>query len=212
MRAVFANISQPATWAVADLQSSTVAEILADGVHHEIGLLAADAWSGPAVSRRMFYQGLLGQLQQATAAGVAIASIVTNHADPTEPLDLLSKHGIRALRTARPVRRAWSLATVVAKPVALRFGIWKVPTAVDFVRDGARAARAALRRAARYGETVVVCGDVQSIAPGALDRLLRSSVQFAAAGRLQILTLSAAADALARRRQMTPAQSILRAA
>jgi hypothetical protein len=89
--------------------------------------------------------------------------------------------------------------------------------AVDVEQDGLRGARVAIRKAAARGETAVIRIGTAAIASGAIpistvERLAQAATQLVRQGRLQLQTLTATANSLARRRQMSPAQSILRAA
>jgi hypothetical protein len=131
-------------------------------------------------------------------------------------LDLLGKHQIAAVRTLQPARRGWSLATTATQPTPHRYGVMQMP-AVDVEQDGLRGARVAIRKAAARGETAVIRIGTAAIASGAIpistvERLAQAATQLVRQGRLQLQTLTATANSLARRRQMSPAQSILRAA
>jgi hypothetical protein len=215
VRSIFANHRVAATWAFADLSSPLVAE-LRDDAGHEISLLAQPSWSGSHAPRSAFHQGFSSQMQRAAVAGICLSSIAVEHAAAPEHLDLLGKLGIGAVRTTRPAVRRWPLTMLLsaetAKPVALRYGVWQMPTTVEVARQGSRAARAAMLRATARSESVVLVIDAQHVPLSTVERLVQAAAHLAGKGRLEIHTLTSAADCLARRRRMTPAQSILRAA
>ena len=212
LRPLLGQHAIPVTWALDDLSTPLAAVVLDERDTHEVALRADAEWSSADATRRTFYRGFQDRVQQASVAQVSYSSIVSPYAQSPGHLDLLGKFGIDAVQTSPEPRGRWNLKSPVIEPEALRFGLWQVPVAVDICRDGVRAARSAIRRATKSGATVVIRIDAGQVEARAVEGLVRVAAQAASSGRLQAQTLAASVARLARRRQTTPSQSILRAA
>ena len=214
----------PATWFLAGPGASVLrSQIVTAKVQHEIGLLVSENCQSQR-ARLEFSRHLDRRLLAARAAGVEISSLATREAKRIGHLDLLVKHGIRAVRQGdgRPDgniagRLGWSAVST------LRFGISSLPAtllAFDAPRwpswakgweDRRQIASAAARR--QYCHLTL---DIHSLAKSRARRRLQSTLRVAARHfhnpECRVETFSSLAASMMARPIARGAQSILRAA
>jgi hypothetical protein len=214
----------PATWFLAGPGASVLrSHIVNAHLRHEIGLLVADGSQGQP-DRLDFSRNLDRRILAARAAGIEISSVAARGPKQIEHLDLLVKHGIRAVRQcdrrsdANSSRRSgWpsvstlrfgitSLPGTLCAPNPARWPFWA--TAWDMRRQIASAAE---RR--QYCHLTL---DIHTLAGAQARKRLQRTLRVAAR-RFQkpgcrIETMSSLAASLLARPLVRSAQSILRAA
>jgi hypothetical protein len=214
----------PATWFLAGPAASVLRSHVANAAaRHEIGLLVSES-SQSQQARLEFSRNLDRRILAARASGIEITSLATREPKQIEHLDLLVKHGIRAVRqcdrgnTGNSGRRSgWPVVST------LRFGITSLPatlSACDPSRWPGWATGWEMRRqiasAAQRRQYCHLTLDIHSLLNARARRLLRTTLR-AAARRFdkpacRIETISALAESLMARPIARGAQSILRAA
>jgi hypothetical protein len=150
----------------------------------------------------------------------------------SDQYQLLVKYGVAAIHVAEsglaaetlPARGRWQpsrwllpmAARVNEIPQKLRWGLWRMPQALDVAREGVKRSRLAVDRAVAAGDMVHLHVDLAE-ATDQRSRLLddvrsvvRQVASYADQGRLRTETLSSAAAGLSRQRVAAPACSILR--
>jgi hypothetical protein len=183
-------------------------------------------------SRADFVRTVIQPLAQSAAAGIAISTMVV--AGPWQQLhvDLLTKHGIKVIRSQQWIA---SPQTAGAVSVNLRrvcdgvqticFGMWHVPVSATLHGGGWMANHAQLRMAKRSIQGVALGGgmchvriDAVTLARGDsaiglrhIDRLLRDLHHLRAGSHIAVSTLSDIPQRLQSKRSVA-ARSILRAA
>ena len=220
----FDALGLPATWYLAGPGTSVLrSHVIAASVRHEIGLLAIDGGSQNH-GRPVFARDLERRILASRAAGVEITSLATRMSGRVEHLDLLVKHGIRAVRHGVSVkgrdageRFGWGAVST------LRYGISSLPATMIAVErprwqlwlkaweDRRQIATAAQRR--QYCHLAI---DVHLLAqPGSRKHLygtLRSAARLFDGSHNRIETVSSLTESLMARPSAPRAQSILRAA
>ena len=183
---------------------------------HEVALLGNAAWVDG--SRGKFAKGLLERLATSSPPVMSPSSLVVPDAQVTSHLDLLVKHGIRAIVDGDLTKG------VAARENSPFFGLWRVPITLQWSSDDERIsasilsrARRAVRRATMHGGMVHLAVPTKTLladgkTSAALTTLLESVTQFSRRGVLSVQTLSQHAGAIAIGQKSTPARSILRAA
>lgn len=209
-----------ATWGVADpAHSAATEEILAADGGHEIAILADPQWAGSAAGRLWFHRELSRRCQAALRSGVAVSSLVLRSLTSTGHDDLLARHGITALRDARPRpavelthRAPWQVVQLPVTCQLLRTDPWW-----PWLDPEAEVARQ-LRRAAADGGYVHLSLDASDLLEdlteslGSADRILESLARLQAAGDISLRTMSELAAERSQRAAARPARSILHAA
>ncbi|HVU87893.1 MAG TPA: hypothetical protein VHD36_11275 [Pirellulales bacterium] len=166
------------------------------------------------------------------AAGLSVASALVPRSLSGDMYQLLVKYGIAAIHiaesglqtevaTSRGLwrRSRWLLplsARASEIPQKLRWGLWRMPQALDLARDGVRRLRQAVDRAVGAGDMVHLHVDLAEAA-SQHSRLMddarsvvRQIASYADQGRLRSETLAGAAAGLTWQRVAAPACSILR--
>ncbi|MEX2140916.1 MAG: hypothetical protein WD894_16750 [Pirellulales bacterium] len=214
----------PATWFFADPGTSALrSQVVNAEMEHEVGLLVADDDSGSR-TRFEFGQNLQRRLLAARATGLEISSLATLTARKIEHLDLLVKHGIRALRLGAANSFCNGAGPSGWAAVAtLRFGISNLPTTLQAV-DAPRwqrwikawERRRHILAAARQRQYCHLMLDIHTLANSGAREVLRQTLGVAArlarASQIQVETVSAVAASLLSQPSTPCAQSILRAA
>ncbi|HEV7224624.1 MAG TPA: hypothetical protein VGN42_18080 [Pirellulales bacterium] len=198
-----------------------------DPAGHELAILAGKHWYSVDNHRGRFAEQLSQGIQHAQAAGCTPTTLALPAGHLAEHLDLLVKHGISAVRTARAVRprglaawwRAWrSASPCTAAPHALRWGLWEFDGSLSLVEHGLRRTLKAISGAAATGGLAHVAVDLERLAAQGpsgwklLDRTLEHVARLREQKAIEQQTVSGVAAQLARTRQSPPARSILRPA
>lgn len=183
---------------------------------HEIAILGNAKWVGG--SRGMFAKGLLESLGSPSPSALLPSSLVVPEAQVTSHLDLLVKHGVRAIIDGDLARRS------VARESSPFFGLQRLPISLQWQLEAGRIttpnlfrARRAVRRATMHGGMVHLAVPTKTLladskAAASLSTLLESVVQYSHRGVLSVRTLAEHAAAMTVGQKSTPSQSILRAA
>jgi hypothetical protein len=211
-----------ATWAVADPAHAAVTASLAlSAVAHELALLGDRPWLGPTAGRKRFAHELARRVSQARARGIELSTLVPRVASVAEHIDLVVKHGIRAVvavdnETSRPCR--------VVTPRVLHYGVWEIaatdrlPLPATWSPVGRWRLHRSLRRAAAEAAMIHWVIDATAVAQQGrsavqlIAGLLRRAAQLRDRGLLRVETLGAAAVRLSQLPATAPQRSILRAA
>jgi hypothetical protein len=214
----------PATWFLAGPSASVLRSFISSAaVRHEIGLLVAESCQSQE-ARFEFSRSLERRLLAARAAGIEISSLATREPRPIEHLDLLVKHGIRAVRQCNRHNGSESGRRVGWPAVStLRFGITNLPATLSdsypprwrYLPAGWDMRRQ-IARAAERRQYCHLALDVHNVLNMRARKRLRATLrgagrQFEKAGR-RIETVSSLAAGLMARPIVRGAQSILRAA
>jgi hypothetical protein len=211
----------PATWFLAGPGTNVLrSQVIGAVVKHEVGLLVVES-GGDSLGRLEFRQNLQRRVLAARAAGIEITSLAAKTSRRIEHLDLLVKHGIRAVRAGvgptagRP--SGWSAVST------LRFGISSLPTTLE-AADGSRwqhwikawENRRHITAAARQCQYCHLALDIRTLAKSgareALRQTLRVASRLAVVEQIRAETVSSVASYLMATPSTPRAQSILRAA
>ncbi len=213
----------PATWFFTGPGTSVLrSHVVAAGTKHEVGLLIPE--NGQSTGRLEFRQSLQRRISAARAAGFEITSLATKSGRRFDYLDLLVKHGIRAVRLSSsnpeslsPRQLGWAAVTT------MRFGISSLPATLEFSeRSGWRRwienweMRRSIATSAGKRHYCHLALDVHTLANTAaretLRRMLRGASKLISSSQFQAETVSSVAASLMARPSFPGAQSILRAA
>ncbi len=125
-----ASHQMPASWAVADPAVSAATErLLHAGAGHEIAILGDRSWVGREAGRARFARELARRVTRGRSAGIEIAALLLRDAELDDHLDLVLKQGLTAIAGNTPVAgRSWFGGSQAAAPLALRFGLFSIPT------------------------------------------------------------------------------------
>lgn len=214
----------PATWFLAGPGTSVLrSHVVAADIRQEVGLLVVDG--GPQSRARVeFARNLQRRLLAARAAGIDISSVATQASRRIDHLDLLIKHGIRAVRPgARGLAHSAVERCGWAAVSTLRFGISSLPPtwrAVDAPRwqrwIKAWEARRQIVAAARRRQYCHLTLDIHTLANAGAREVLRQTLRVASrlvhSSGMRAETVSSVAASLVARPSAPCAQSILRAA
>ncbi|HEY2760495.1 MAG TPA: hypothetical protein VGI75_07120 [Pirellulales bacterium] len=224
----------PASWAFSEPAATGLARKLGEAPGHEIAL-AADADVAPIDrSRGAFVRSVVDPLRRAATNGIVISSLVLVGGWQPRHLDVLTKYGIRAVRSDRlihspNIRSSGVLAGYGARGEGVQivcYGLWHVATTFTLQGGGWMANHAQMRLARRAIDRTILQGgichcriDAASLARSDsavglrhIDRFLREMAQLRTGGRLDVRTLRSVADLLAPKRTNSAARSILRVA
>ena len=210
----------PATWFLAGPGASVLrSQVVGAVVKHEVGLLVVER-GRDSLGRLEFRQSLQRRVLAARATGIEITSLAAKTSRQIEHLDLLVKHGIRAVRLGKPTAgrpSGWSAVST------LRFGISSLPTTLE-AASGSRwqhwikgwENRRHITAAARQSQYCHLALDIGALANSgaraALRQTLRLASRLAVAQQIQAETVSTVASCLMATPSTPRAQSILRAA
>jgi hypothetical protein len=168
------------------------------------------------------------QILRSRAAGVDVSTLFFSDSTSCERHDLLAKYGITAIcaiesrRLASPPKSGLGRLLLpfttesLASAQKLRFGLWKMPTAIDLALLGARRTRRAVDRAMSGAAMTPLHFDLPAVLSRgatsfeAIDSLLRHVTRQVQSGRLVTQTMKEAAACLSRTRRGVSACSILR--
>ncbi len=119
-----------ATWAVADPAVSAATDRLTRSpAAHEIAILGERSWVGREAGRTRFARELARRVTRGRAAGFEISTLLLRDAELDDHLDLAIKQGLTAISSATLVaQRSRFGGRTVSSPLALRFGLWSIPT------------------------------------------------------------------------------------
>jgi hypothetical protein len=188
---------------------------------HEVALMISRDGRAEAAERSALDRKLARSVSEAVSRGVKLTTLVASTDWLTGHLDLVSRHGITALR--HPSEAA---ATARLQPSQLRFGIWSFPMSCE--RPGAsrwlpggggrRAVRRTLDRAIAEQGLVQLSIDVARLAAAGraarhvVARVLWDMAQRRRQGQLDVSSIGATAARLAQQQESRPSRSILRPA
>jgi hypothetical protein len=211
-----------ATWAVGDpAHSATTTLLTMSEIQHEVALLGDHHWLGPEAGRKRFAHELARRVSQARAAGIQLNTLMPRVATVAEHIDLVVKHGIRALVGVGSDSNGRVQATV---PHALHYGVWEFsatnarPAQSGWFSSGRRKLFQNIRRAADEAATIHLLIDAPAVEQGgaaamnSITRLIREVGQLRERGLVRAETLGTAAARLSDLPVATPQRSILRAA
>jgi hypothetical protein len=170
------------------------------------------------------------QVLRASAGGLSIATLFVVDPALTPDDALLSKCGMAAVcpigaqgRASRAggLSRAgrWMLPRIshsFDSPQQLRWGLWRMPTPVRLVQEGARQIRRAIDHVAATAGILHIHVDLPALASagrrpaGQVDAVLRQLADLQDRGQLRTQTMAQTALSLSRPRRIAPACSILR--
>jgi hypothetical protein len=190
---------------------------------HEVALVVshdtADSAPRSALDRK-----LARSVSEFAARGAKLATLVASTDGLTGHLDLVSRHGIVALR--HPADDGATQAPHRLQPSQLRFGIWSFPVSCELPGTsrwlpgggGRRAVRRTLDRAIAEQGLVQLAIDVARLAAAGraarhvIARVLWDIVERRRHGQLDVSSITATAARLAQQQESRPSRSILRPA
>jgi len=212
----------PATWAVGDPAHSAVAGLVAASeTQHGLAVLGDRYWIGKTAGRTRFARELARRVSQARTAGIEVVTLVPRVAPVTEHIDLVVKHGFRAVVVTNE-EAGKRPATKV--PQALHYGVWefsatnRLPLRSSWLPGGAWKLFRNIRRAAKDASTVHLLIDASAMeeagrsAAKSIEWLMRRVAKLRDRGLVQVETLGTAAARLSDLPAATPQRSILRQA
>ncbi|HEX4149466.1 MAG TPA: hypothetical protein VHY20_10775 [Pirellulales bacterium] len=223
---IFRRRQLRATWGLGQLAASSLARRLVDA-GHEVGVLGELAWAGTGISRSRYSAELGRRVAALVESGGRVTTLLMHQGVADVPLDLLARHGIRAVRPApasapraslwRKLLGGWKRSAVGEPPMrCLRHGIWELaagqsqPTGVS---------RRSLRRLARAAfNPFPLTIDVSRLASGgeenwsAVERVVQHAEQLREREQVQIETVAAWLGGVSQTPLRRPARSILRRA
>lgn len=212
----------PATWAVGDPAHSAAASLVATSkTKHGLALLGDQYWIGKTAGRTRFARELARRVGQSRSAGIDTVTLVPRVAPIAEHVDLVVKHGIRAV-VATAGQQSSRPATTGVRP--LHYGVWefaateRLPLKSTWLPGADWKLLRALNRAARTSSTLHLLIDASAVeAAGrggtrSIERISRRIAKLRDRGLVNVETISAAAERLSQLPRATPQRSILRAA
>lgn len=218
----FNRHSLPATWAVGDPAHSAAASLVAASkTKHSLALLGDCYWIGKTAGRTRFARELARRVSQSRSAGIEAVTLVPRVAPIAEHIDLVVKHGIRAVvATGRAAARQGA----ASGPRPLHYGVWefstseRLPVASRWIMGGAWKLARTIRSAARARSTLHLLIDAAAVESAgrsgtrSIEQVTGRIAKLRDRGLLQVETLGAAVERLSQREPSTPQRSILRAA
>jgi hypothetical protein len=212
----------PATWAVGDPAHSAAAGLVAASkTKHDLALLGDQYWIGKTAGRTRFARELARRVSQSHTAGIETVTLVPRVASVAEHIDLVVKHGIRAVVSTS---EATAKRAPIAGPRAMHYGVWefaateRLPLKSSWIPGGGWKLFRTISRAARDAASFHLVIDAAAVesagrsATNSIERLTRRIAKLRDRGLVQVETLGAAAERLSDRPVATPQRSILRAA
>ena len=213
-----------ATWRSQSPIRSPLAGRIAQGqTRQEIGLaVSSQARETLAIEVRR-------ETLTARAGGINLSTVFADEALSADRHELLTKYGITAVAEVGQQASAgyvssnklwqasrWLLplaAHVAHRPQNLRWGLWRMPTAMHLATAGAWQVRHAVDSAVATGGTLHLHVDLEATPSrllGDLESVIRQIDSHASRGRLTTQTMSTVVARLSRPRVVAPACSILR--
>jgi hypothetical protein len=191
---------------------------------HEVALVISHDGPADSARRSALDRQLARSVSEAAARGAKLTTLVTSTDWLTGHLDLVSRHGITALR--HPADLAAAQAPHRLQPSQLRFGIWSFPVICELPgtsrwlpgRGGRRAVRRTLDRAISEQGLMQLSIDVARLAAAGraarhvVGRVLGDIAQRRRQGQLDVSSIAATAGRLAQQQESRPSRSILRPA
>ena len=222
-----------ATWAATDLAACETVEYLARHHAQELAVLADGSWAGAEAPRAKFAAALARRLDDVPAAAHTPHTLVMHDAGLPADIDVLIKHGIKAVRTSPPapagVRRGGWLGRIVsmlkgsgrragieAQPRTVRWGVWELSATHVLPECGLRRTLKCIDRAIADGAMLHLVVDVmRMVGDGAAsvsvtDKLVRHLTRGRDEGVLHVETVSGVVERQMRSLQGRPARSILK--
>jgi hypothetical protein len=189
---------------------------------HEVALAISPDGVSESSERGALDRKLARSMAESAARGARLTTLVTTGEWLNAHLDLVSRHGVKALR--HPVGPAKAAPRL--QPSQLRFGVWSFPVSCElpctsrwlfggWVRN---AARRTLERAVAEKGLVQLTIDAARLtdagrgARRALARVFANVAQRRQEGALDVMAIGAAAARLAQQQESRPSRSILRPA
>jgi hypothetical protein len=214
-----------ATWGHRSPVDSPWAATIAREHPRQALALSLPAQAGQATAEQLRREAL-----RSRAAGVPLSTVFAAGTLTSDDHHLLVKYGVTAIYVADgeyaaaapgKLRRAsrWLLpmaARASEMPHKLRWGLWRMPSAVSLARDGAWPVRHAIDCAVAACDMIHVHIDLASITDrrrrlmDEIESVVRQIVSYTGQGKLHTETLGATAAALTNPRVSAPACSILR--
>ncbi|MEX2091944.1 MAG: hypothetical protein WD971_04660, partial [Pirellulales bacterium] len=195
--------------------------VAASETKHGLALLGDRYWIGKTAGRTRFARELARRVSQARTAGIEAVTLVPRVAPIAEHIDLVVKHGIRAVVEATSDT---SKRPTTTGPRALHYGVWefsateRLPLSSSWLPGGGWKLFRKIRRAALEAATIHVVIDASAVeeagrsATNTIERLMRRVAKLRDRGLVQVETLGAAAARLSDLPAATPQRSILRRA
>jgi hypothetical protein len=221
--AVFGDYQIPATWALADPASSEIADqILSADAWHEAAVLGDSTWVGRDAGRGRFCSELTGKISALRTKGFSATTLIARDAKLDSHFDLAVKQGITAVSC---VRSGESSKPTRSAPVALRFGLWDIPTSCSLPSKSSWPLWSTRGNAKRLIDRAIaqrsVCHltiDGQSLAANGssalrnVERILGHIRRRCDQSLVSVQTMASVARMLTGGQQSVPARSILRPA
>jgi hypothetical protein len=208
-----------ATWAVGDpAHSATTALLTLSEIPHEVALLGDHHWLGPNAGRKRFANELARRVSQARASGIELNTIMPRVAPIGEHIDLIVKHGLRAVASTTTPADGRNQTVV---PHALHYGVWEfaatsqLPLRSSWFSGAARKLTKSIRSAANTAATIHLLIDAPALeqngqaAMNGIARMIGEIGQLHERGLIRTETLGSAAARLSDLRVATPQRSIL---
>jgi hypothetical protein len=218
----FNRYALPATWAVGDPAHSAAASLVAaSNTKHGLALLGDCYWIGKTAGRTRFARELARRVSQSRSAGIEAVTLVPRVATIADHIDLVVKHGIRAVVTTA-AEQASRVATAGVRP--LHYGVWefaateRLPLRSSWFPGAGWKLSRAIGRAAQTNSTLHLLIDASAVetagrgATRSIERISRRIAKLRDRGLIEVETISAAAERLSQLPSATPQRSILRAA
>jgi len=219
---VFNRHRLPATWAVGDPAHSAAASLVATSeTKHGLALLGDRYWIGATAGRTRFARELARRVSQSRSAGIETVTLVPRVAPVAEHIDLVVKHGIRAVVSTNS---EMSQRSTSSGPRAMHYGVWefaateRLPLRSTWLPGSGWKLFRSIRRAAQNSATVHLVIDAPAVEQAgrapiqAIERLLRRIAKLRDRGLVQVETLGTAAERLSDLPTAKPQRSILRRA
>jgi len=208
----------PATWAVPQPRTWSLARAALSLAGSELAVLASSSWAGRSAGRRALSSQLSRRVLGARAAGVNVSTLVGDVAVAKADFDLLVKYGITATHIGGRNQPRQSDST----PTALRYGVWDVPAAATWPDQplwwAGPQVRRNLRRVASERATYHLRIDVNRLAASgrlacsAVESFARTIAELRDKDGLETLPLCEVAARLNTIPRAEPTRSILRLA
>lgn len=209
------------TWCTVSPTSATLPKLQPC---HEVALVIPPDGAADTAQRSALDRKLARSVSESAARGMKLTTLVTTTDWLHGHLDLVSRHGITALR--HPADIAAAKAPQRLQPSQLRFGIWSFPVSCELPGTsrwlpgggGRRSVRRTIDRAIAEKGLVQLSIDVARLAEAGrwaqrvIAHVLSDIAQRRRHGSLDVITIGATAARLAQQQESRPSRSILRPA
>jgi hypothetical protein len=219
---IFNRHRLPATWAVGDPAHSAAASLVAASTtKHGLALLGDRYWIGKTAGRTRFARELARRVSQSHNAGIEAVTLVPRVAPIAEHIDLVVKHGIRAV-VATMGETASRPSPTGAR--SLHYGVWefaateRLPLRSSWLMGAGWKLSRTIRRTAHDTSTLHLVIDAAAVetaggsAIRSIERISRRIAKLRDRSLLQVETIGAAAERMSELPVATPQRSILRRA